>query len=77
VPALGRKFGIVAPLSRPFFDTGGVREYPPMYSALTNIYERYRVVNVNVTATFYSSGSATPAFGAIYPLNTSDVSTID
>jgi hypothetical protein len=76
-PAVGRKFGIVAPLSRPFFDNGGVREYPPMYTAITNIYERYRVINVSVVATFYSSGSATPAFGAIFPLNSNDTSSID
>jgi hypothetical protein len=76
-PASGRKFGIVAPLSRPFFDTVGAREYPPMYAAITDIYERYRVINVNITATFYSSGSSTPAFGAIYPLNSSTTSSID
>jgi hypothetical protein len=38
-----------------------------MYSDLTDIWLRYRVTKVKVTATFYPIGLTEPMFGALFP----------
>jgi hypothetical protein len=65
--ASGTKFECNVSASRPFLDESGVREYPPMYADLTDIWLRYRVTKVKVTATFYPIGLTEPMFGALFP----------
>jgi hypothetical protein len=65
--ASGVKFECVISASRPFLDIAGVREYPPMYADLTDIWLRYRVTKVKVTTSFYPIGLTEPMFGAVFP----------
>lgn len=65
--AAADKFDVSISASRPFLDVSGVREYPPMYDDLTDIWLRYRVTKVRVTATYYPIGVTEPMFGALFP----------
>jgi hypothetical protein len=51
----------------PFLDNSGTRTYSPMYIAFTNIWDRYRVVKLKVTSTFYPTSSSAPLFAVQYP----------
>lgn len=66
-PAAATKFDVSISASRPFLDVSGVREYPPMYNDLTDIWLRYRVTKVKVQATYYPIGVTEPMFGALFP----------
>jgi hypothetical protein len=44
-----------------------------MYIAFTNIWDRYRVIKIRVTSTFYPTSSSAPLFAVQYPYR-SDVS---
>jgi hypothetical protein len=65
--AAATNFDVSISASRPFLDVSGVREYPPMYDDLTDIWLRYRVTKVKVTATYYPIGVTEPMFGTLFP----------
>jgi hypothetical protein len=64
-PALKQELAVCAAM--PFIDNSGVRTYSPSYIAWTNIWDRYRVVKIRVTSTFYPSLASDPLFAVQYP----------
>jgi hypothetical protein len=59
--------GLSIPIARPFYDASGTKEYPPMYSDLTDIWLRYRVERVRVKATFFPDTLGTLTYAAVFP----------
>jgi hypothetical protein len=63
--ALKQELAICA--AQPFVDNSGVRTYSPGYIPWTNIWDRYRVIKIRVTSTFYPAITSDPLFAVQYP----------
>lgn len=63
--ALKQELAVCA--AQPFIDNSGTRTYSPMYIAFTNIWDRYRVVKIKVTSTYYPAIASDPLFAVQYP----------
>jgi hypothetical protein len=66
-PASALKQELAVCAAQPFIDNSGTRTYSPSYIAWTNIWDRYRVIKIRVTSTFYPAITSDPIFAVQYP----------